>query len=120
MQGSNLHILYILHWQTDSLPLRHLGSTYQSLLESKSLKRPWYLQSLFISRGAGAGTQGQQPGEGSYVFRTTTTPASDHLTASWRCQHGSPSFFSSPMASPLPLVLLLWGWPLFANSHRKF
>ena len=75
---------------------------------------------LFLSQGAGVGMQRQQPGKGSYVFRTTTTPAPDCLPASWRCQRGSPSFFSSPMASPLPLVLLLWGWPLFANSHGKF
>ena len=25
-QGSNPHLLYILHWQEDSLPLSHLGS----------------------------------------------------------------------------------------------
>ena len=25
-QGSNLHLLRILHWQADSLPLGHLGS----------------------------------------------------------------------------------------------
>ena len=25
-QGSNLHLLYLLHWQADSLPLWHLGS----------------------------------------------------------------------------------------------
>ena len=26
IQGSNLHILYLLDWQVDSLPLWHLGS----------------------------------------------------------------------------------------------
>ena len=26
-QGSNWHLLYLLRWQVDSLPLRHLGST---------------------------------------------------------------------------------------------
>ena len=25
-QGSNLHLLRLLHWQVDSLPLSHLGS----------------------------------------------------------------------------------------------
>ena len=25
-QGSNPHLLYLLHWQEDSLPLRHRGS----------------------------------------------------------------------------------------------
>ena len=25
-QGLNLHLLHLLHWQVDSLPLRHLGS----------------------------------------------------------------------------------------------
>ena len=27
-QGSNLRLLCLLHWQADSLPLHHLGSTY--------------------------------------------------------------------------------------------
>ena len=27
-QGSNLHLLCILHWQVDSLPLSHLESVY--------------------------------------------------------------------------------------------
>ena len=26
IQGSNPHLLFLLHWQADSLPLRHLGS----------------------------------------------------------------------------------------------
>ena len=29
-QGSNLHLLHLLHWQADSLPLYHLGSTQES------------------------------------------------------------------------------------------
>ena len=29
-QGLNPHILHLLHWQADSLPLRHLGSLAQS------------------------------------------------------------------------------------------
>ena len=29
-QGSNLHLLHLLHWQTDSLPLSYLGSLWHS------------------------------------------------------------------------------------------
>ena len=29
-QGWNLHLLLLLHWQEDSLPLSHLGSIYLS------------------------------------------------------------------------------------------
>ena len=29
IQGSNLHLLHLLHWQVDSLPLSHLGSLYK-------------------------------------------------------------------------------------------
>ena len=32
-QGSNLHLLWFLHWQADSLPLSHLGSSpYRSFV----------------------------------------------------------------------------------------
>ena len=38
-QESNSHILYLLHWQADSLPLCHLGSTMSfGLLEFKKIK----------------------------------------------------------------------------------
>ena len=30
-QGSNLHLLRLLHWQVDSLPLSHLGSANKSI-----------------------------------------------------------------------------------------
>ena len=30
-QGLNLHVLHLLHWQTDSLPLHHLGSSYLTI-----------------------------------------------------------------------------------------
>ena len=32
IQGSNAHLLGLLHWQADSLPLHHLGSPKISLL----------------------------------------------------------------------------------------
>ena len=35
-QGSNLHLLYLLHWQTDSLPLNHLGSLPTTLRPPQS------------------------------------------------------------------------------------
>ena len=28
-QGSNLHLLHLLHWQADSLPLHHLGRPWE-------------------------------------------------------------------------------------------
>ena len=31
-QGLNLHLLHLLHWQADSLPLHHLGSPFWSRL----------------------------------------------------------------------------------------
>ena len=31
-QGSNLHLLHLLHWQADSLPLNHLGSLISCLV----------------------------------------------------------------------------------------
>ena len=41
-QGSNLHLWHLLHWQADSLPLSHLGSTskkcvFSSVQFSRSL-----------------------------------------------------------------------------------
>lgn len=30
LAGSNLHLLHLLHWQVDFLPLHHLGSPYNS------------------------------------------------------------------------------------------
>ena len=35
-QGSNLHLLHVLHWQVDSLPLGHLESPAFCLLEDNS------------------------------------------------------------------------------------
>ena len=40
-QGSNLHLLHLLHWQEDSLRLRHLGSPYYvSLFNYLSCLKP--------------------------------------------------------------------------------
>ena len=46
IQGSNLYLLYLLHWQTDSLPLHHLGSpfSYLGVLISSA-----FLQALRLS-----------------------------------------------------------------------
>ena len=38
MQGANPHLLRLLHWQVDSLPLRHLGSGYYAAAAAKSLQ----------------------------------------------------------------------------------
>ena len=40
-QGSNPRLLGFLHWQVDSLPLHHLGSTLLSTLDLQFL--PWIL-----------------------------------------------------------------------------
>ena len=37
-QGSNLFLLYLLHWQVDSLPLSHLGSPYKLINDLKLVK----------------------------------------------------------------------------------
>ena len=34
IQGSNQHLLHLLHWQADSLPLCHLRSTIISNLDT--------------------------------------------------------------------------------------
>ena len=36
-QGSNIHLLSLLHWQVDSLPLHDLGSPMSRLVPGKSL-----------------------------------------------------------------------------------
>ena len=38
VQGSNLFLLYLLHWQVDSLPLSHLGSPYKLINDLKLVK----------------------------------------------------------------------------------
>ena len=36
-QGSNPHLLHLLYWQVDSLPLSHLGSPKASSFKSKAV-----------------------------------------------------------------------------------
>ena len=36
-QGSNSHLLYLLRWQADSLPLSHLGSPFKIMGSVKSV-----------------------------------------------------------------------------------
>lgn len=72
--------------------------------------------------GGRRGVTEQPPGQRSHVFycRGCGPPT---LPASWHCLHHSSSFCDSPKASPpapSTLALLLWGWPVFANSHGKF
>ena len=38
MQGSNLHLLCLLHWQADPLPLHHMEEQYLRLNEKSSAK----------------------------------------------------------------------------------
>ena len=52
VQGSRLHLLYLLHWQEDSLPLSHLGSQVQT-----------YTFSLFKVSNGDFKTQGKLPRE---------------------------------------------------------
>ena len=48
-QGLNPGLLYLLHWQVDSLPLSHLGSPllYLHLLSIQHLV-PWYLKCVVL------------------------------------------------------------------------
>ena len=50
-QGLKLHLLYVLHWQVDSLPLNHLGSpTIKGYyLHNKAIKKALKLSSLETS-----------------------------------------------------------------------
>ena len=48
-QGSNLHLLCLLHWQADSLPLCHLGSPKRWPTANSFLAR--YFHNLAESRG---------------------------------------------------------------------
>ena len=43
-QGLNLHLFHLLHWQADSLPLSHLGSSYNHQLDSVIINILLYLQ----------------------------------------------------------------------------
>ena len=52
-QGSNPHVLHLLHWQTDSLPLCHLGSRGLSLHLITPLTGVHYLLKLPISLSDG-------------------------------------------------------------------
>ena len=38
-QESNLHLLHLLHWQVDSLPLSYLGSPKPTYVEYIKLKK---------------------------------------------------------------------------------
>ena len=44
-QGLNLHLLHLLHWQADSLPLCHVGSPQRTLDPSQKAKKQWAAQS---------------------------------------------------------------------------
>ena len=44
-QGLNLHLLHLLHWQADSLPLCHVGSPQHTLDPSQKAKKQWAAQS---------------------------------------------------------------------------
>ena len=45
--GMNPHLLPLLHWQADSLPLSHLGS---SLSDSKSAKKMYFIVTKNLSQ----------------------------------------------------------------------
>ena len=44
-QGSNLHLLRLLHWQADSLPLSHLGSPWN---QYSIVNQPYFNKKLFV------------------------------------------------------------------------
>ena len=81
---------------------------------------PGICNQLFISRGAGAGTQRQQPGERSYVFRTTKVRL---LTT---CQPLGAASMAHPASSAAPRPLpCLWssssgGGPCLQTATGSF
>ena len=53
--GIEPHLLYLLHWQVDSLPLRHLGSpvqilTHHSLCDHRQESEPLVLSSFSVKK----------------------------------------------------------------------
>ena len=50
-QGLNLHLLHLLHWQADSLPLCHVGSPQSTLDPSQKAKKQWAAQS-FVNKSS--------------------------------------------------------------------
>ena len=51
-QGSNLHLLHLLHWQEDSLQLRHLGSIDNCQKVRNSLRQWKFLQQMALLKFA--------------------------------------------------------------------
>ena len=72
-QGSNSHLLGLLHWQADSLPLCHLGSPRIGLREPQSVMRHGECCSHpQRSDGARRGVVLSKPGESCHVSYTGT------------------------------------------------
>ena len=77
IQGSNLSLLYSLHWQADSLPLSHLGSLSLRLNPNfntrTSLTVRWIMVCLLMQR-----TQVQFLVQGDSTCAGTTKPMHDN------------------------------------------
>ena len=61
-QGSNPHLLHLLHWQAGSLPVGHLGSPTNLNVIKKYFKEPSKL-SKYLSSVAQKGQTGQADGQ---------------------------------------------------------
>ena len=48
--GIEPHLLYLLHWQVDSLPLSHLGSPVQILTHHRQVSEPLVLSSFSVKQ----------------------------------------------------------------------
>ena len=67
-QGSNAHLLCLLHWQVDSLPLCHLGSPLGTIHPFFNLQRgPYHLSPVVQNTTCACGSQSADPVHSLYA-----------------------------------------------------